>query len=209
MFTIPGRLPRPSGSRTPVGVGSPARSAGRRSAPCAAHRGTARTGCGRCSRGTRASLGRRDRSASTSRRSVGATTAVGAWRPRCQQGPGWRPACTPSAWSPWPTPPVRHRGPVAPAATVAGDLTADRRGRATQLGRDHPQRPTRGQTSGDLLAFGQTQASLRSVSRVGHDPAAPHQVRRHRAGRKTKRSSRRLHRMPGSHPPPDLINVCR
>ena len=52
------------------------RCAGRRPVPFAAHRATARTGCGRCSRATPASPGRRGRSASASRRSAAATSAA-------------------------------------------------------------------------------------------------------------------------------------
>ena len=182
-----------------------------RSAPCAARRGTARTGCGRCSRATPASPGRRGRSAFSQpaiccgdhrRRSFSATmpASTGFVGQLARLGPR----------RPRPRLPVRARGPVPPPATVGGDLTADRRRRPPQPGRDRPHRQPRRQATRDLLALRQASAGPPPAAAApagsrhsAPDRPAPCSVRQPQLPRG------RLRRLPRPQPDPHLVDLLR
>lgn len=117
-------------------------------------------------------------------------------------------ACMPWSGRPRPRMLVRGRGPVAPATTVARDLTADRRGRATESSHGFSQRPVGGQPTGDLLALLEAQPACRPMSWDRSDPAAGQQIRPHRAVDSPSDRAVGLTACPARIPRPDPINVC-
>ena len=132
-------------------------------------RGPGRRGCGRSSRWTPAEPARRGRSAQASRRSAAGDQSSASLRGDELAQPRLRGQLAElGAASPVPGPLVGPGRPVARAATVAGDLAADRRGRPSRAAGDRPQREALGQPAGDLLPLGKRQHARRAAARRRH-----------------------------------------
>ena len=164
------------------GGGSPGRCADTGSAPCAAHHGTARRGCGRCSRATPASPDASGRSASASRRSAAATSDGPASPPRWHAAAGLpaslhalgrvaRDHAARSARA------ARYR-PRPPLALTSRLIVE---GALPNADSDRPDRQPGRQAAGDLLPLRHAQPTRCPPPRLRSDPATPNQIRPHRA----------------------------
>ena len=209
MLTVFGRAPRPSGSRVPAGrrIARLVRIGG--SAPGAGHRELARTGTGRSSRGTRASLcswgtGAQPPGDLLRRPASFQFLLHHRHQPRQAREPGGLRTLRSR-----PRRPIRVHRAIASTATVVPDLTTDRRRRPAQPARDRPERPLRGQTTRDLLPLHQRQPQFRSSPRGWLDATTPFQQITHRRRVPTHLPRQHLHRLPRPPTTPHLIHLDR
>jgi hypothetical protein len=188
---------------------SPGRCAGAGSVRVAGRRGPGRTGSGRWSRATRASLSRSGTAGAATRRSAPVTSTAPACPRPWPATPASGPASSASAEPPSPNPPAQRPARDSAGASISGDLTRHRRRRPTQPSGDHSQRQPSRQAAGDLLPLGQAQAQLPASLRHRPDPAGALEQIPHRRGVATHLARQHLHRLPRPPAAPDLIDLRR